>query len=126
MYAHCVLNVGIPDLNDIWSKASGLSGRWDSVGLMLGLSVRVIEEIDKDNPNDSRKCLRKVYTRWLEKGYDYERHGHPCWRMLCVCIKSPSGGNDAALAEEIAKEHPASPDSAGEPKSLLPTSSKGM
>ena len=92
---------------------------------MLGLSARIIEEIEAEASN-AKGRLRKVYTRWLEKGYDYKRHGHPCWRMLCVCIKSPSGGNDAALAEEIAKEHPASPDSEGEPPSPLPTSSKGM
>uniref|UniRef100_A0A1X7SPN7 Uncharacterized protein n=1 Tax=Amphimedon queenslandica TaxID=400682 RepID=A0A1X7SPN7_AMPQE len=39
------------------------------------------------------------------KDYDYERFGSPCWRMVCVAVKE--GGGNPALADEIAREHPA-------------------
>ena len=120
------LFTGKRDFPDIWSKASSLSSRWDSLGLMLYLSPDTIDEIYKAHHDDPRTCLRKVLTRWLEKGYDYKRYGHPSWRMLCIAIKSTSGGNDAALAQELARRHSITPDSETEAKSPLATSSEGI
>ena len=104
------LFIGKRDFHGIWSKASSLSGRWDSLGLMLYLSPDTIDEIYKAHHDDPRTCLRKVLTRWLEMDYCFKRYGHPSWRMLCIAIKSTSGGNDAALAEELARKHLASAD----------------
>ena len=128
MYMYFV--TGKEDFLIIWRRVSSLSDRWDSLGLMLCLSPNAIKAIEVDYPKSCLKCLREVFTRWLEKGYDYKRYGHPSWRMLCIAIKSTSGGNDAALAEELAREHPASADhnetvAAKPPLADNPTPSEG-
>ena len=57
----------------------------------------------RGNPHD---CLQAVVVKWLQKGYDYQRYGHPTWRMLVESVSDPAGGNNNALAEAIAKKHP--------------------
>ena len=54
------------------------------------------------NPSD---CLRAVVTKWLQKAYDYHVHGPPTWRMLVEAVADPAGGDNVALAEEIARNH---------------------
>ena len=43
---------------------------------------------------------------WLRRNYDTERHGRPSWRRLCGAVADPTGGEDKALAERIAVQHP--------------------
>ena len=92
----------------VWEKASPLSGHWDSIGIMLGLSSNKLDEIEAESKT-ARACLRKVFDCWLKRDYDYKSCGVPTLRMLCNCIKSKSGGSDPALADEISKEYSASP-----------------
>ncbi|XP_019857842.1 PREDICTED: uncharacterized protein LOC109586110 [Amphimedon queenslandica] len=94
------------DINDfrlVWEKAGVLSGRWDSIGILLGISYNKLYEIESETKT-ARGCLQKVFDCWLKKDYDYKSHGVPTLRMLCNSIKSNSGGADPALADEIAKE----------------------
>ena len=92
--------VGTNDLRLVWEKAGALSGHWDSIGIMLGLSSNKLDEIEAESKT-ARACLRKVFDSWLKRDYDYESHGVPTLRMLCNCIKSESGGANPALAERI-------------------------
>ena len=92
----------------VWEKAGVLSGHWDSIGIMLGLSSNKLDEIEAESKT-ARACLRKVFDCWLKRDYDYKSRGVPTLRMLCNCIKSKSGGADPALADEIEKEYSASP-----------------
>ena len=92
----------------VWDKAGVLSGHWDSIGIMLGLSSNKLDEIEAESKT-ARACLRKVFDCWLKRDYDYKSRGVPTLRMLCNCIKSKSGGADPALADEIEKEYSASP-----------------
>ena len=104
------------DINDfrlVWGKAAVLSGRWDSVAIMLGISYNKLNEIEKDTKT-ARGCLQKVFDCWLKRDYDYKSHGVPTLRMLCNSIKSNSGGADPALANEIAKEYTINLTSSGE------------
>uniref|UniRef100_A0A1X7SZ19 Death domain-containing protein n=1 Tax=Amphimedon queenslandica TaxID=400682 RepID=A0A1X7SZ19_AMPQE len=96
--------LNISDFQLVWGKAGVLSGRWDSIGILLGLNPNKIDEIDAETKK-ARACLRKVFDCWLKKDYDYESHGVPTLRMLCNSIKSNSGGADPALAIEIAAEY---------------------
>ena len=88
----------------VWDKAGVLSGHWDSIGIMLGLSSNKLDEIEAEG-KPPRACLRKVFDCWLKRDYDYKSRGVPTLRMLCNCIKSKSGGADPALADEIEKEY---------------------
>ena len=62
-----------------------------------------ISKIRANASGDTTTCLEEVLEVWLKKDYDYERHGVPCWRRVCVAVKK---GGDSALADEIAEEHP--------------------
>ena len=104
--------IGINDFKDVWCKVGFLSDRWDSIGLMLGISIRTIKVIEDNHPRNNHRCLREVLTHWLQKDYDYESNGNPSWLTLRDCIKSKNGGNDIALAVDITKEHLASADTA--------------
>uniref|UniRef100_A0A1X7TCD5 Uncharacterized protein n=1 Tax=Amphimedon queenslandica TaxID=400682 RepID=A0A1X7TCD5_AMPQE len=95
--------LNINDFRLVWEKAGVLSGRWDSVGILLGISYNKLYEIEAGG-KPPRTCLQKVFDCWLKKDYDYKSHGVPTLRMLCNSIKSNSGGADPALADEIAKE----------------------
>uniref|UniRef100_A0A1X7T0N2 Death domain-containing protein n=1 Tax=Amphimedon queenslandica TaxID=400682 RepID=A0A1X7T0N2_AMPQE len=95
--------LNISDFRLVWEKAGVLSGRWDSIGILLAISPNKIDEIESETKT-ARGCLRKVFDCWLKKDYDYKSHGVPTLRMLCNSIKSNSGGADPALADEIAKE----------------------
>ena len=104
------------DINDfqlVWKKAGVFSGRWDSIGILLGISPNKIDEIEAEG-KPPRTCLRKVFDCWLKRDYDYKSHGVPTLRMLCNSIKSNSGGADPALANEIAKEYTINLTSSGE------------
>ena len=92
----------------VWDKAGVLSGHWDSIGIMLGLSSNKLDEIEAESKT-ARACLRKVFDCWLKRDYDYKSRGVPTLRMLCNCIKSESGGANPALADEIEKEYSVSP-----------------
>uniref|UniRef100_A0A1X7TSI5 Death domain-containing protein n=1 Tax=Amphimedon queenslandica TaxID=400682 RepID=A0A1X7TSI5_AMPQE len=95
--------LNITDFRLVWEKAGILSGRWDSIGILLGISYNKLYEI-KTGGKPPRTCLQKVFDCWLKRDYDYKSHGVPTLRMLCNSIKSNSGGADPALADEIAKE----------------------
>ena len=104
------------DINDfqlVWEKAGVLSGRWDSMAIMLGLSPNKLYEIEAGG-KPPRTCFWKVFDCWLKRDYDYKSHGVPTLRMLCNSIKSNSGGADPALANEIAKEYTINLTSSGE------------
>ena len=104
------------DINDfqlVWGKAGVLSGRWDSIGILLGLSPNKLDGIEAGG-KPPKTCLWKVFDCWLKRDYDYKSHGVPTLRMLCNCIKSNSGGADPALANEIAKEYTINLTSSGE------------
>ena len=88
----------------VWEKAGVLSGHWDSIGVILGLSPNKLDEIEAAG-KPPKTCLRKVFECWLKKDYDYQNRGVPTLRRLCNCIRSKSGGADPALADEIAKEY---------------------
>ena len=98
-----LLMIDISDFRLVWEKAGVLSGRWDSIGILLGISYNKLYEIESETKT-ARGCLQKVFDCWLKKDYDYKSHGVPTLRMLCNSIKSNSGGADPALADEIAKE----------------------
>ena len=95
--------IDITDFRLVWEKAGVLSGRWDSIGILLGISYKKLYEIESETKT-ARGCLQKVFDCWLSRNYDYKSHGVPTLRMLCNSIKSNSGGADPALADEIAKE----------------------
>ena len=96
--------IGIDEFYDVWKRVKSLSPHWQSFSLSLRLSPDTIESIEANNRNEtSETCLRKALTHWLKKDYNHKRFGHPSYRKLCVSVSD--GGQNKALAEEIANEH---------------------
>ena len=85
-------------------KIEHLSAHWKKIAISLHIKPDTISKIRANANGDTTACLQEVLECWLKKDYDYERHGVPCWRRVCVAVKK---GGDSALAEEIAEEHPA-------------------
>ena len=77
---------------------------WEDVGLALKLKPHVLNTIKNDH-RDAKACLRNVLAEWLKKGYNTTRFGVPSWKLLVEAVAHPAGGNDRALAEQIAKKY---------------------
>ena len=86
------------------SELQPVVARWKDIGLALRLDPDKLDEIEKDNRHSSN-CLTKVLTLWLKKNYNTERFGEPSWELLAAAVGNRAGGNDSALAEEIAERH---------------------
>ena len=99
------INAGIDDLFDVKSKLAPVTARWKHIGLALRLDPSELKKIEKDNRDSVEDCLTEVLTLWLNKAYKYERFGEPSWELLARAVAHPAGGNNPALAEEIAKKH---------------------
>ena len=95
--------VGIDEFYDVWERVKSLSPRWFFISGSLRLNPNTLALIEANNGNNCEKCLFEALTHWLNKNYDVIRFGHPSWRKLCVSVSN--GGQNKALAEEIANEH---------------------
>ena len=100
------LNSAEDDAYDVYREVVGLAGRWSSMCLALRLRPSDRSKIEAAHPGNPDRCLEAVVVRWLQKGYNYQRYGNPAWRMLVEAVSDPAGGDDSALAEKIAKNHP--------------------
>ena len=90
----------------MYREVVGLAGKWSDMCLTLGLLPSDKSAIEAAHPGNPHSCLQAVVVKWLQRSYDYQRHGPPTWRMLVESVGDPAGGNNCALAETIAKKHP--------------------
>ena len=95
--------VGIDEFYDVWERVKSLSPRWFFISGSLRLNPNTLALIEANNGSNCEKCLYEALTHWLNKNYDFIRFGHPSWRKLCLSVSN--GGQNKALAEEIANEH---------------------
>ena len=93
------------DMQDVYRAVLDLAGIWRDMCSALGLRPAVVDTIAATCCGNSKQCLREVIVRWLRKTYDVDRHGLPTWRTLVKAVSDKAGGNNPALAEEIAKDH---------------------
>ena len=85
-------------------KLLPVTPKWKDIGLALRLNPSELDEIETDNRNSS-DCLTRVLALWLNKAYNTERFGEQSWELLARAVAHPSGGDDPALAEEIAMKY---------------------
>ena len=79
--------------------------KWDTLCSSLGISPDVLSAIEKEHGYDTGVCLHRGLTHWLKRNYDTKKYGPPTWRMLVAAVDNSSGGNDSALALDIAEKH---------------------
>ena len=92
------------DAYDVLHEVNGLAGRWSNMCLVLRLQPleNTIKADHSKNPDD---CLRAVVDNWLKKNYNCQKFGSPTWKTLVKAVADPLGGQNIALAENIAKKH---------------------
>jgi len=87
LYCICVLLLADEDdLRDVRSAMADLSGRWQDLGVSLGIRQGNLKAIISDKPHSSSDCLRKVLTLWL--GQNYRVH---VWTNLSLYLLCLSG-----------------------------------
>ena len=94
------------DLADILVHINPLREKCYKIGTALRLKLSKLEAIKNETPHPS-DALPRIINCWLVKDYNWVRFGEPTWKALVEAIASPIGGDAPALAEEIAKSHPA-------------------
>ena len=89
------------------------------IGTALHLKQGELDAIKRESA-DCAEAMIKIITSWLRKNYDLERFGEPTWKALVEAVANPIGGNNNALAMEIARSHsaPSSSSSGGTALSL--------
>ena len=98
------LSADISDLFDVHYELLNVAYNWRGVGNALRLHPDLLKGIEADH-SDVKRRLERVLTEWLKKAYNTTRFGPPSWQLLVAAVAHPAGGNDRALAEEIAKRH---------------------
>ena len=94
----------IIDLFDVYTELLNVAHNWRGVGIALRLHPDLLNRIEADHSNVKTR-LEKVLTEWLQKAYDTTRFGQPSWQLLVTAVAHPAGGNNHALAEQIAGRH---------------------
>ena len=83
----------------MYTSVKTIASRWKPLSEQLGVRNDEIASIEASDDNEA--CLRAALKCWLQQPGDNE--SCPCWRILCIAVASESGGQDRALAKEIAQ-----------------------
>ena len=92
------------DLAEIMHFLGNSETKWKEIGMALGLKENTLNRIEHEN-HDLMSRLRKMVLEWLKKNYNTEKFGEPTWEKLVAAVRSRVGGNNSALAQEIARGH---------------------
>ena len=95
----------IDDICDVEDLLQDELARCYNIGSRLRLRPSTIATIKKE-ASDLSDAMTMILTNWLQHNYNVERFGPPTWKALVEAVKAPNGGNNTALAEEIARKHP--------------------
>ena len=97
---------GEDDLFDLLKEMTSVAGSWKAIGIGLRIGYGRLERIHQDNAGNCRACLSAMLSCWLQKSYNVERFGEPTWRVVVKVVADPAAGDNYALAQSIAEQHP--------------------
>ena len=78
------------------SELQTVAQRWYQIGLQLGVEVHRLEEIHESD----KECLRAMLKTGIETDPDCMT-----WQSIVEAVGHAAGGNNNALAGDIAKRH---------------------
>ena len=82
-----------------------VAANWRSIGIALRLKSDFLQSIDTRYSGDPRACLSWMVMEWLMRNYNVEKFGQPTWQRLVEALGDPAGGDNMALARDIARRH---------------------
>ena len=88
------------DLFDVYKAVLDVAAVWRDIGLALRMRKPELDVIRESHPQSPKDCLNAMLSGWLQG-----RNGPPTLGALCEAVAEPAGGNNRALAEEIARNH---------------------
>lgn len=97
-------SVDIDDHFDVKSELLGVAHKWREIGGALRLKPSLLGSIEAEK-TDAISRLDEVLSQWLNKAYNFSRFGSPTWKMIVTAVAHPAGGNNHALAKQIAVKY---------------------
>jgi hypothetical protein len=93
------------DVSLVFDALLSISAKWSMLCCRLGLRAPLVDTIRMNHPGDVNGCLFEGLRQWILNNYDTMKHGLPTWRNLVAAVDDSSGGQNCALASDIAKKH---------------------
>ena len=87
-------------------KVVHLKARYYQLGIALKLRLSDLRAIQSTHEHRADQALSEVVVLWLQQKYNVEKFGPPTWQQLVMAIDSEAGGDNHALAKEIASKYP--------------------
>ena len=94
------------DFHTVYSELVRIKANYYQLGIGLGLPPGELQAIQR-GAQHVEQGFTEVLLAWLQCRHNVERFGRPSWRILVGVVDSPAGGNNPALAMDIAERHPA-------------------
>lgn len=94
------------DFRDVFRKVVSLKANYYTFGVELGLPVQELDTIRRAFHQSIDQAFTEVLLVWLRHRYKVEKYGPPTWRKLVEAVDSQTGGNNHALAKDIASKYP--------------------
>ena len=92
------------DYFDVRDAVEKVIPKWKGLGSALGVRAHQLRTIEA-NHRQSDDCISEMLQTWLRRSHNEERFGPPTWKKLAQVVGAKAGGNNMALALEIAKDH---------------------
>ena len=90
------------DWNLAYVEIKRLAASWRDIGIALGISGHVLDEIAGNHHHQAGDCLASVLQKWIGQNYNTDKFGLPSWRTLCRAIQSVS---DNKFFKDLARKH---------------------
>ena len=90
------------DLFTIKAEVLPIAPKWKSFCLALGMHIDALSRIDS-NHRKVEDCLEDALCEWLS--LVSTPRGIPSWELIVEAVAHDAGGNNKALAQEIARNH---------------------
>ena len=90
-------SLGIKNLKKILSllKNGLFNGKWENLGLQLGLYKPTLKNIQAENPRDNDACLRECIAKWLERADGVDSNGGANYVTLTEALEEMEQKNPA-------------------------------
>ena len=99
-----MLSLYLSDLSKLTEEVIRLAPVWRRFGLALGIHMDILKTIERNN-NSVEDCLPETLDYWLRNWSKHTPESPPSWEQVVRATAKEAGGNNRALAQQIAQQH---------------------